>query len=255
MVEPAEHPCLPPDAAPATVRAGGAELQGDQPTTQAVTGSIDLGHHPAVERAEDVVARRRGAGHGLVRAAVFLEACDRPADAARPHDVGGLAPLPGVGQQGVSLVADDQQGHGRVLITNVEICRLSRIKSRSSWSSRDGGEVQPGLLDSMPEVLEASHEEIRQRAYEDDKDRLAWASEPIRPYVVVRLLATVYQRAEFLDDALDPEAAEAFAANVAQGGGLRSARSCHAGCRSGRTTIRRPDDWRPPPTCPACRMR
>ena len=61
---------------------------------------------PAVERAEDVVARRRGGGHGLVRAAVFLEACDRPADATRPHDVGGLAPLPGVGQQGVSLVAD-----------------------------------------------------------------------------------------------------------------------------------------------------
>jgi hypothetical protein len=42
------------------------------------------------------------------------------------------------------------------------------------------------------------------------------ASEPVRPYVVVRILPAVYQRIELPDHALGPEAAEAFAANVAR---------------------------------------
>lgn len=38
----------------------------------------------------------------------------------------------------------------------------------------------------------------------------------IRPYVVVRLLAAVYQRVELPDEALDPEPAEVFSSNVAR---------------------------------------
>jgi transcriptional regulator with XRE-family HTH domain len=78
-----------------------------------------------------------------------------------------------------------------------------------------GGKVAPDLLRKLAEVLEVGPDEIRQAAYEDYRDWLAWASEPIRPHLVVRLLAAVYQRVQIPDDALDPEDAEAFAAGVA----------------------------------------
>jgi hypothetical protein len=38
----------------------------------------------------------------------------------------------------------------------------------------------------------------------------------MRPYVVIRHLACIYQRIELPDDALDPEAAEVFAARLAR---------------------------------------
>jgi transcriptional regulator with XRE-family HTH domain len=79
-----------------------------------------------------------------------------------------------------------------------------------------GGKVRPDLLGKLAEVLEVSPDQIRQHAAEDYKDWLAWASEPVRPHVVVRLLAAVYQRVELPDDALGPEAAEAVAAVVAR---------------------------------------
>lgn len=43
-------------------------------------------------------------------------------------------------------------------------------------------------------------DEIRRAAFEDYKDWLCWTSEPIRPYVVVRLLACVYQRIQLPDE-------------------------------------------------------
>jgi hypothetical protein len=65
-------------------------------------------------------------------------------------------------------------------------------------------------------VLEVGPEEVRQRVAEDYRDWLAWANEPIRPYVVVRILACIYQRVELPDEALSPVAAEAFAADLAR---------------------------------------
>jgi hypothetical protein len=131
VVEPAEHLGLPPDAATPAVRAGGGELQDDRPTAAEVAGSMDLGHHPAVERGEDVVAGQRGGRHGpLLPAAVLLKACDGPADAARPRDVPFLTPLPRVGQPGVALVADDVQRHGEVLMTGGHAIEPSGRRSR-----------------------------------------------------------------------------------------------------------------------------
>jgi transcriptional regulator with XRE-family HTH domain len=78
-----------------------------------------------------------------------------------------------------------------------------------------GGKAHPDLLGKLAEVLEVGPDDIRQRVAEDYWDWMAWAKEPIRPYVIVRLMACVYQRVQLPDEALDPEASEAFAANVA----------------------------------------
>ena len=79
-----------------------------------------------------------------------------------------------------------------------------------------GGKVAADLLGKLAGVLEIGPDDIRRVAYEDYTDWLAWANEPIRPHVVVRLLACVYQRIQLPDDALTKEAMEGFAANIAR---------------------------------------
>jgi hypothetical protein len=84
-----------------------------------------------------------------------------------------------------------------------------------------GGKIAPNLLGKLAEVLEIGPDEIHQEAFNDYENWLAWANEPVEPYMVVRLLAAVYQRIELPDDALGPEKAEAFAANIARERGLK----------------------------------
>ena len=130
---------------------------------------------------------------------------------------------------------------------------IGRLSGRTN---KQGGEVHPGLLGSMAEVQEASREEIRRRAYEDDKHWPAWADEPVRSYMVVRRLTAVCRRVEVPDEAPGPEAEEAFAVNVA-----REWRMEVCLVLSRRASVwsddygKRPDDRRPPPTCPVRRMR
>jgi hypothetical protein len=52
---------------------------------------------------------------------------------------------------------------------------------------------------------------------EDYRDWLAVADEPIRPHVVVRIMAAVYQCVRIPDESLDPELAAAFASRTALG--------------------------------------
>jgi hypothetical protein len=79
-----------------------------------------------------------------------------------------------------------------------------------------GGKVATDLLARLASALEISPDQVRALAAEDYREWLAWANEPMRPYVVIRHLACIYQRIELPDDALDPEAAEAFAARLAR---------------------------------------
>ena len=83
-----------------------------------------------------------------------------------------------------------------------------------------GGKVAPDLLEKLAEALEVSPDEVRRLAAEDYQDWLAWADEPVRPYLVLRWTACAYQRVELPDDALEPEAAEAYASRVARERGL-----------------------------------
>ena len=108
-----------------------------------------------------------------------------------------------------------------------DLARLLGYRNVSKGANRirafeGGGKVHPALLGNLADVLEIGPDEIRRLVAEDYRDWLAWADEPIRPHVVVRLMACVYQRVQLPDDALDPEAAEAFAAEVARGRRLRT---------------------------------
>ncbi|WP_152054393.1 helix-turn-helix domain-containing protein, partial [Tautonia marina] len=92
---------------------------------------------------------------------------------------------------------------------------LSRGSNRIQAFER-GGKVAPDLLEKLVEALEIDHQDVRRMAAEDYRDWLAWANEPVRPYLVLRYMACVYQRIELPDDLLEPEAAEAYASQVAK---------------------------------------
>jgi hypothetical protein len=79
-----------------------------------------------------------------------------------------------------------------------------------------GGKVAPDLLEKLASALEVSPDEVRQLAAEDYQNWLRWAEEPIRPYVVIRHMASVYERVELPDDVLEPEQAEIYAARLAR---------------------------------------
>ncbi len=78
-----------------------------------------------------------------------------------------------------------------------------------------GGKVAPDLLSKLAEALGVTPAEIQRALGEDYRDWLAWAEEPVRPHLVVRSMACVYQRVELPDDALDPGAAGSFASRLA----------------------------------------
>jgi hypothetical protein len=106
-------------------------------------------------------------------------------------------------------------------LTTGQLARLLGYGNVSKGSNRitsfeATGKVAPDLLARLAEVLEIGPDEIRQAAYEDYEDWLAWTSEPVRPHIVMRLMACVYQRVQLPDDALTGEAAEAFATAVAR---------------------------------------
>src|ERR687894_225055 len=106
-------------------------------------------------------------------------------------------------------------------LTLSQVARLIGYQNLSRGCNRikafeAGGKAHPDLLDKLAKVLEVGPEEVRQRIAEDYRDWLAWANELIRPYMVVRILACVYQRVELPDEALSPMVAEAFAADLAR---------------------------------------
>ena len=95
---------------------------------------------------------------------------------------------------------------------------LSKGRNRIS-GFEEGGKVAHELLSKLATALDVGPDEVRRLMSEDYRDWLAWAEEPIRPYVVLRYMACVYRRIELPDDALDPGAAEAFASRLARGEG------------------------------------
>src|SRR5262245_8225332 len=106
-------------------------------------------------------------------------------------------------------------------LTTGQLARLVGYRNLGRGSNRiqrfeAGGKIAPDLLGKLTEVLGIHAEDVRRYAAEDYKEWLAWANEPIRPYLVLRLMAAIYQPLELPDDALTPEAAEAYAARLAR---------------------------------------
>jgi hypothetical protein len=79
-----------------------------------------------------------------------------------------------------------------------------------------GGKVAPDLLSRLASALEVTPGAIRLAIDEDYQEWLRWAEEPIRPHLVLRYMACVYQRIELPDDALEPGAAQGYASSLAR---------------------------------------
>jgi transcriptional regulator with XRE-family HTH domain len=79
-----------------------------------------------------------------------------------------------------------------------------------------GGKIMPDLFAKLASILEVSPDEVSRSLAEDYQEWLAWANEPIQPYVVMRLMACVYQQRQLPDDALTIEAAKDHAARLAR---------------------------------------
>jgi transcriptional regulator with XRE-family HTH domain len=106
-------------------------------------------------------------------------------------------------------------------LTTSQLARLLGYRNLAKASNRiqsfeAGGKVSPGLLAGLSSALEITPDEIRKSLSEDYRAWITWANQPVRPYLVLRYMACVYQRVERPDDALEPEDAEQFASSLAR---------------------------------------
>jgi hypothetical protein len=106
-------------------------------------------------------------------------------------------------------------------VTSGQLARTVGYQNLSRGSNRiqtfeGGGKVAPDLLGKLATALEVTPDEVRRLAAEDYQEWLDWANEPIRPHLVLRWTACVYQRLELPDDALEAGAAQEYASCLAR---------------------------------------
>lgn len=113
----------------------------------------------------------------------------------------------------------------------VELARLCGYRNTSKGCRRivtceTTGVVHPELLAALAAQLEVSDDTIRDLAGEDCRLYLKrwaeWVNEPVKPYIIIRLLPAIYQRIQVPQEAITLEEAEALASAHA----IRSSRSC-----------------------------
>jgi transcriptional regulator with XRE-family HTH domain len=102
-----------------------------------------------------------------------------------------------------------------------QVAELAGFGNRNKGSNRiqrfeSGGKIMPDLFAKLASILEVSPDEVSRSMAEDYQEWLLWANEPIRPYIVMRLMACVYQQIQLPDDALTIEAAKDHAARLAR---------------------------------------
>ena len=111
-----------------------------------------------------------------------------------------------------------------------QLARLVGYKNVAKGANRinafeRGGSVHADLRSKLAEVLGIDQQTV-DRLMEEDRRQFfaewnAWASEPIRPYLIVRLMAAVYSPHNLPEEIQSVEEAEAYAANVARTRHLR----------------------------------
>ena len=94
--------------------------------------------------------------------------------------------------------------------------RNIRIGAPVMARPESSGKVAHDLLAKLITILEVTPDEVRRSTAEDYRQWLSWANEPIRPYLVAKLMACVYRWIEPPDDALSTEAATDYAAKLAR---------------------------------------
>ena len=83
------------------------------------------------------------------------------------------------------------------------------------------GDINIHLFKKFMAVLEIDQATVNELLQEDLKDWLKWANEPIRPHLVVRLMAAIYSPAELPDEVQSVEEAERYASEFAKQRRLR----------------------------------
>lgn len=102
-----------------------------------------------------------------------------------------------------------------------QVARMVGYKNVSKGSRRvetfeQTGHVRRELLDKLATALGIDAATVNSLVEEDRLVWQAWASTPIRPYIVVRAMATVYCPVRIPDDVRSVEEAEEYAAGVAR---------------------------------------
>jgi len=90
--------------------------------------------------------------------------------------------------------------------------RIQRFEERSA--------IEPDLLAKLAEVLGIDSETVAELVEQDRRDAFLewrkWVQEPIRPYVIVRLVAAAYKREDLPEEIQTAEEAEAAGAQIAR---------------------------------------
>jgi len=111
-----------------------------------------------------------------------------------------------------------------------QLARLVGYKNVAKGANRinsfeRGGNVHSDLRNKLAEVLGIDQQTV-DRLMEEDRRQFfaewnAWANEPIRPYLIVRLMAAVYSPHNLPEEIQSVEEAEVFATNLARTRHLR----------------------------------
>jgi hypothetical protein len=83
------------------------------------------------------------------------------------------------------------------------------------------GNINSQLFTKLMAALDIDQATVNALSQKDLEDWLAWANEPIKPYLVVRLMAAVYSRVEVPDEVVSVEEAERYASGFAKEHRLR----------------------------------
>ena len=106
-----------------------------------------------------------------------------------------------------------------------QLARLAGYRNVSKGANRinkfeGGGDIHAELLHKLADVLSIDRQTV-DRLVEEDRRQFfeewnAWANEPIRPYLVIRLMAAIYCPHELPEEIQSVEEAEEYAGAIAR---------------------------------------
>ncbi len=101
-------------------------------------------------------------------------------------------------------------------------CKNISKACRKIQAFEQGGCIQADLLLKLADALEIDRATVAALVEEDLADWYHWANEPVRPYIVLRLMAAIYCPVEIPDEVQSAEEAEAYASALCRGHHMRA---------------------------------
>ena len=101
-------------------------------------------------------------------------------------------------------------------------CKNISKACRKIQAFEQGGCIQADLLLKLADALEIDRATVAALVEEDLADWYHWANEPVRPYIVLRLMAAIYCPVEIPYEVQSAEEAEAYASALCRGHHMRA---------------------------------